>query len=227
LLSDETHWGNHEPSGETSYGRSLYNNFRTYDPATGRYLEADPIGLLGGLNIYAYVGGKPISRTDPTGKICVPFTNIWIPAGEQYGAAAAQYWADQLTQSGNPLYAIPGLFASLWTPCTSNSTALTLASALAAPSALENLGEWIQDPFWYEMGQKTVPDAIYEAVKDLAPAARGRAIVAEMGWAQALLPSFGPWAETLAEGTTPGGFLAAVGLGALGNHISGKNCGCQ
>jgi hypothetical protein len=43
LLSAEPHWANREASGEASYGRSLFNFFRTYDPATGRYLEADPI----------------------------------------------------------------------------------------------------------------------------------------------------------------------------------------
>lgn len=44
-----------------------YNWHRFYDPETGRYISADPIGLGGGMNLYSYVGGDPVNAADPWG----------------------------------------------------------------------------------------------------------------------------------------------------------------
>jgi RHS repeat-associated protein len=54
-----------------------YNKYRDYDPTTGRYIQADPIGLAGGASPYSYAMNSPLRYSDPTGKI--PFV-IPVPA---------------------------------------------------------------------------------------------------------------------------------------------------
>jgi len=49
-----------------------YYRARMYDPLRGRFLQADPIGYGDGMNMYTYVGGDPVNRTDPSGMIPVP-----------------------------------------------------------------------------------------------------------------------------------------------------------
>jgi RHS repeat-associated protein len=50
------------------------NYFRDYEASIGRYVQRDPIGLDGGINVFGYVGGGPLYWADPeglVGQICV------------------------------------------------------------------------------------------------------------------------------------------------------------
>ena len=46
-----------------------YNTFRFYDPDIGRFINPDPIGLLGGTNLYRYAA-NPLVWIDPWGWAC-------------------------------------------------------------------------------------------------------------------------------------------------------------
>ena len=46
-----------------------YFRARFYDPVIKIFLQADPIDIGGGLNMYAYVRGNPVSKRDPSGLV--------------------------------------------------------------------------------------------------------------------------------------------------------------
>jgi RHS repeat-associated protein len=56
---------------DTETGLYYYRN-RWYDPSVGRFISEDPIGLSGGINLYAYVENDPHSFTDPSGLTPIP-----------------------------------------------------------------------------------------------------------------------------------------------------------
>jgi RHS repeat-associated protein len=62
-------WGN-VISGNADASGYQYRRNRYYDPETGRFTQADPIGLGGGLNLYGFAGGDPVNYADPFGLVC-------------------------------------------------------------------------------------------------------------------------------------------------------------
>jgi RHS repeat-associated protein len=59
-----------------------YNTLRYYDPFGGRYTQPDPIGLMGGLNLYSYVI-EPLVWIDPLGlSSCALGRNMGARSGD-------------------------------------------------------------------------------------------------------------------------------------------------
>jgi RHS repeat-associated protein len=125
---------------------------RQYDPNAGRFLAEDPLGFNSGEeNFYLYTAGNPINFTDPEGLL------LWgaIDAGEAYGHAAAEYWANRSLAPTNKwyetaLYNFMGGLASLWTACTSDDTMLTLFGS-------GGMGRYFARPFWRYIGPNSNP----------------------------------------------------------------------
>jgi RHS repeat-associated protein len=72
--------------------------FRAYDSDSGRWLNRDPIGERGGLNLYGYVGNNPISYVDPLGL----FVNVENPIVNPGGPMAADILDPQLASQLTP-----------------------------------------------------------------------------------------------------------------------------
>lgn len=54
--------------GVMDEGKGLYfMKARYYEAKTGRFIQKDPIGFAGGINLYAYVGNNPVESVDPSG----------------------------------------------------------------------------------------------------------------------------------------------------------------
>jgi RHS repeat-associated protein len=79
LLTRRRHWRKRVSVRRRASGRAHYNYFRDYDPALGRYVQSDPIGLKGGLSTYLYALADPNSYDDPRGQ----------NAGVRYGIQGA------------------------------------------------------------------------------------------------------------------------------------------
>jgi len=82
--------------------RNDYNIFRWYRAAWGRYSQADPIGLDGGTNVYAYTLGNPIEDADLLGlasstTCCVEFSSL--SPGREIGG----FGTSLLHVTGNPV----------------------------------------------------------------------------------------------------------------------------
>ena len=82
-----------------------YFGLRYYAPWLGRWISADPAGLVDGLNLYRYARNDPATLCDPDG--CNPPTDIrWIVPTDVTTEAAFSTWATRegIQYSGTPRF---------------------------------------------------------------------------------------------------------------------------
>ena len=92
----------HQNSGLYYYG------YRFYDPNLQRWLNRDPIGELGAINLYGFVGNNPINFVDPFGLLTAVFVGGPSPAdaqnssGNPFGHAAIAFTGQGIFSFGTP-----------------------------------------------------------------------------------------------------------------------------
>jgi len=76
-----------------------YYRARYYDPIKGRFTTRDPVGYLGGINLYSYVSNSPLNFTDPLGlkKIDQRKEEFANPSG---------IWFGFMVESGGELFVV-------------------------------------------------------------------------------------------------------------------------
>lgn len=223
--------------------------YRCYDAMIGRWMQRDPLGYVDGMTLYEFVVGSPAVWLDPLGlRRCGPhvwlYTGSWCASEAVWNAAldgAAEGLIDGAMATADGFIPFVDPFADLgmYDPCDPMlqvssalgmlSRDLLLIAALNKAGAFQNLSAWKDNPVMYELGQKRLPNNLFQQLQNMTPAARGQWLVQNQGWLSAILPHPSLGADLAKTGLTPGAGVGIVGA-AIAIDISdvvNRFCKCK
>jgi RHS repeat-associated protein len=87
------------PGQFRTFADLYYNKYRDYDVSTGRYIQADPIGLAGGQSPYSYAMGNPLRYTDAQGLFIDTVFDIGFVLYDLYRIGADNVFGDNCPDS--------------------------------------------------------------------------------------------------------------------------------
>ncbi len=118
---------------------------RAYDPADGRWMQLDPIGIKDGLNRYAYVKNSPLMGVDPTGRSWEDVGNVVFGLSEVVvGATGVGVGVTGVAAGSAVTVGTGGAAAPASIPTVVGSAALIGASGALVGAGYERLNKGLQ-----------------------------------------------------------------------------------
>jgi RHS repeat-associated protein len=197
----------------------MYMRNRYYDPQSARFTQEDPIGIAGGLNVYGFAGGDPVSYSDPYGLAADDCTGILDCL-----QAAAQGITTSLGEQGIVARSVRRAYHAVASTLDSDDvparTALKAATRERTPPVLRAIIEYKRPglgPQAGSTGRANVSNASVDAAAETAgKVGTALTVIAVAMAAHSVMTSKTPWREASVQA---GGLAGSILLGRAGGTL--------